>query len=85
MEKRWLDNYPPGVPAQIDFNGYHSIVDVLEKSCNQYSERMAYHNMGAELSYAELDYLTRNFAAAESGHACCKKPSNILTPSASEP
>jgi len=64
MEKPWLDNYPQGVPAHIDFNGYNSIVDVLEKSCHKYSDRMAYHNMGAELSYAELDYLTRNFAAA---------------------
>jgi len=64
MQKPWLDNYPPGVPANIDFNGYHSIVDVLEQSCSKYADRMAYHNMGAELSYAELEYLTRNFAAA---------------------
>ncbi|HEY5775286.1 MAG TPA: AMP-binding protein [Xanthomonadales bacterium] len=64
MEKPWLKSYPPGVPAQIDLSGYRSIVDVLEQSCSKYKDRMAYHNMGAELSYAELDYLTRNFAAS---------------------
>ena len=58
MEKPWLNNYPPGVPANIDLGAFHSIVDVLEQSCSKYKERMAYHNMGTELSYGELDYLT---------------------------
>ena len=64
MEKPWLSSYPPGVPANIDLGAYHSIVDILEESCSKYKDRMAYHNMGAELSYAELDYLSRNFAAS---------------------
>jgi len=63
MERPWLKNYPPGVPATIDLSGYRSIVDILEHSCSTYKDRMAYHNLGAELSYSELDYLTRNFAA----------------------
>jgi len=64
MEKPWLNSYPPGVPANIDLSAFRSIVDVLEQSCSKYGDRMAYHNMGAELSYSELDYLTRNFAAS---------------------
>lgn len=64
MEKPWLNSYPPGVPAHIDLGAFRSIVDVFEQSCDKYGDRMAYHNMGAELSYADLDYLTRNFAAA---------------------
>ncbi len=64
MEKPWLKSYPPGVPEQIDLSSFRSIVDVLEQSCSKYKDRMAYHNMGAELSYSELDYLTRNFAAS---------------------
>jgi len=63
-DKPWLKSYPPGVPAQIDLSGYRSIVDILETSCSEFKDRMAYHNMGAELSYSELDYLTRNFAAS---------------------
>ena len=64
MDKPWLKSYPPGVPAQIDLSGYRSIVDLFEQSCDKYKDRMAYHNMGAELTYSELDYLTRNFAAS---------------------
>ena len=64
MDKPWLKSYPPGVPAQIDLSGYRSIVDLFEQSCDQYKDRMAYHNMGAQLTYSELDYLTRNFAAS---------------------
>ena len=63
-EKPWLSSYPPGVPTHIDLSEHHSIVDVLEKSCAKHKDRMAFHNMGAELSYAELDFLTRNFAAS---------------------
>jgi len=64
MEKPWLSSYPPGVPASIDPGELSSIVDVLKKSCDRFGERVAFHNMGADLSYAELDYLSRNFAAA---------------------
>ena len=64
MEKPWLSSYPSGVPTNIDPGVYHSIVDLLEQSCHQFKDRVAFHNMGAEISYAELDYLTRNFAAS---------------------
>jgi len=64
MEKPLLKSYPPGVPTNIDLGAFHSIVDLFKQSCNKYKDRMAFHNLGAELSYAELDFLTRNFAAA---------------------
>ncbi len=63
-DKPWLKSYSPGVPANVDLGAYSSIVELLEQSCDKYKDRMAYHNMGAEISYGELDYLTRNFAAA---------------------
>ncbi|MCP4045812.1 MAG: AMP-binding protein, partial [Gammaproteobacteria bacterium] len=62
--KPWLKSYSPGVPANVDLGAYSSIVELLEQSCGKYKDRMAYHNLGAEISYGELDYLTRNFAAA---------------------
>lgn len=63
-DRPWLNSYPPGVPATIDPDKFHSIVDLLLQSCDKYNERIAYHNMGADLRYTDLDYLTRNFAAA---------------------
>ena len=67
MDKPWLKSYPPGVPANIDLGEHASIADLFEKSCNKHRDRVAYHNMGADLTYAELDFLTRNFAAALQG------------------
>ena len=63
-DKPWLKSYPPGVSDTINSGEYHSIVELLEQSCNQFKERVAFHNMGAEITYADLDYLTRNFAAS---------------------
>jgi long-chain acyl-CoA synthetase len=64
MSKPWLNSYPPGVPANIDLGEHASIVDLLEKSCIKHKDRIAFHNLGADLTYAELDFLTRNFAAS---------------------
>lgn len=64
MEKPWLSSYPPGVPESIDLGEFSSIVDLFERSCDRYGDRVAFHNLGADLSYTELDFLTRNFAAA---------------------
>jgi len=63
MEKPWLKNYPPGVPASIDLSEFRSIVDLLEQSCEKYDGRVAFHNMGSEITFSDLDFLTRNFAA----------------------
>ncbi|NIP18695.1 MAG: AMP-binding protein [Xanthomonadales bacterium] len=63
-DKRWLKNYPEGVPEQVDLSEYHSIIDVLEKSCNRYRENAAFTCMGSTITYAELDHASRNFAAA---------------------
>jgi len=64
MEKPWLNSYAPGVPAHIDLDAYHSIVNLFEECCDKYADRVAYHNMGADLSFTDLEYLSRNFAAA---------------------
>lgn len=63
MEKIWLNSYPAGVPAEIDVNAYASLADVLEDCVRQYGQRTAYVCMGKGISYAELDRLSRDFAA----------------------
>jgi long-chain acyl-CoA synthetase len=62
-DKPWLKSYPEGVPAQIDVQQFSSLKDILEKSCQRFSARPAFSNMGVSMSYAELDRLTRDFAA----------------------
>ncbi|MGI9334502.1 MAG: AMP-binding protein [Gammaproteobacteria bacterium] len=63
MEKVWLKSYPAGVPAEIDPAAYSSVVDVFERSARRYADRPAFGNLGCILSYAQLERLTRDFAA----------------------
>ena len=63
MDKLWLQSYPPHVPAEIDTHQYQSLVDLFQRSVKQYGSRPAFSNLGKTLSYAEVDTLTRQFAA----------------------
>lgn len=63
MEKIWLKEYPPGVPAEIDLNEFTSVKDILEKSCQRFADSPAYSNMGVTLRYRDIDRLSRDFAA----------------------
>ena len=63
MERIWLKSYPPGVPAEIDPARYRSLVELFEKSVQQYGDRPAYHSMGRTVTFSELDRLSRDFAA----------------------
>ncbi|MFY9327637.1 MAG: AMP-binding protein [Georgfuchsia sp.] len=63
MEKIWLDGYPAGVPAEIDTNEFKSLNELFERTVACYAERIAFTNMGSSISYADLDRLSRDFAA----------------------
>ena len=63
MDRIWLKQYPPGVPADIDPDRYASLKDVFEAACATHRHLPAYTNMGATLSYAQLDRFSRAFAA----------------------
>ena len=55
MEKLWLASYPEGVPAEIDYTQYRSIVQLLEEAFQRYATRNAYVCMDQFLTYADLD------------------------------
>lgn len=63
MEKIWLKNYDPRVPAEINPDRYSSVVDIFEQSIEKYSANVSYINMGKSITFAELDGLSRDFAA----------------------
>lgn len=63
MEKNWLKHYDPRVTPEIDPDRYSSIVDILDESVAKYGDKTAYINMGQEMSFAELDTHSKNFAA----------------------
>jgi len=63
VEKNWLKHYDPRVTPEIDPDRYASIVDILDESVAKYGDKTAYINMGQEMSFAELDTHSKNFAA----------------------
>ena len=42
MERVWLKQYPPGVPADIDTTQYASLVELLEESFAKFADRKAF-------------------------------------------
>jgi len=63
MDRIWLRQYPPGVPAEIDPARYASLTALIEESFAKFSARAACTCMGRTLTYAELDEASRAFAA----------------------
>jgi long-chain acyl-CoA synthetase len=63
VDRIWLKQYPAGVPTDIDPDQYASIPEMFEEACAAYGHLPAYTNMGATLTYAQLDALSRAFAA----------------------
>ncbi|MGE5492909.1 MAG: AMP-binding protein, partial [Actinomycetota bacterium] len=62
MDKIWLQSYPPGVPADIGIDHCPSLVALFEEACRKFAGKVAYINMGAEMTYRELDAKSREFA-----------------------
>jgi len=63
MDRFWLREYPPGVPADIDPTRIKSLKALIEDCCQRYADRIAYRCMGTSLTYAQLDAQSRAFGA----------------------
>ena len=77
MEKVWLKSYPPGVPAEIDANAFSSLTAILEQSFEKHAERVAFVQMGRDLTFAQLDALSRDFAAWLQNEAGLRKGDRV--------
>ncbi|TWA95949.1 long-chain fatty acid--CoA ligase [Bradyrhizobium stylosanthis] len=63
MERIWLKQYPPGVPADIEPTQYASLVDLLEESFSKFADRKAFICMDKSISYRDLDQMSLALAA----------------------
>ncbi|MDI3560709.1 long-chain fatty acid--CoA ligase [Bradyrhizobium sp. Arg816] len=63
MERIWLKQYPPGVPADIEPTQYASLVDLLEESFAKFADRKAFICMDKAISYRDLDQMSLALAA----------------------
>ena len=63
MDKIWLKNYPAGMPAKINPDVFMSIPDLFENVVTKFADKPAFHNLGYTMDFAELNRLSRDFAA----------------------
>ena len=59
----WFKNYPAGTPHEVELYEYSSLLELFDESISKYKDRVAFENMGATLTFAQVDELSRNFAA----------------------
>lgn len=59
----WLNNYPTGVPANIDPDCYGSLIEMVEEALQKYRDLPAFKSMGASMTFAELDRHSEAFGA----------------------
>ena len=63
MNKIWLQQYPEGIPADVDIDEYASLKEIVEDSCKRFAELPAYGNMGVSITYRQLERASREFGA----------------------
>ena len=77
MEKIWLKSYPQGVAETINPEQHQSILEIFEQSCRKFKDQVAFENMGAKLTYEELNQLTFEFAGFLQNTAKIKKGDRV--------
>ena len=63
MDKFWIKSYPAGVPAEIDYTRYRSLVHLMDEAFSKFAQRNAYVCMDRFLTYAELDNMSKKLGA----------------------
>ncbi len=62
-DRPWLKQYSAGVPANINPDEYRNLNEFIDASLKEYKNRKAFSCMGKEMSYKEVDKLSRDFGA----------------------
>jgi long-chain acyl-CoA synthetase len=68
----WLASYPAGVPATIDPDAYPSLSAMLIEACRMHAARPAFECLSAQMTYAQWDSDSRDFAAFLVEEANCR-------------
>ncbi|MEO5629213.1 MAG: AMP-binding protein, partial [Thermomonas sp.] len=76
-ERPWLDHYPDGVAAEIDLDEFESIPAVFEAAVDKFRDNAAFSNLGKQITYGELDRLSRDFAGYLLGELKLKKGDRV--------
>ena len=63
VDRFWLRDYPPDVPAEIDPDEIPSLKHLFEDACRRHASKAAFSNMGVTLTYADIEEKSRRFGA----------------------
>lgn len=59
----WLKYYPAGMDYEINPDKYPSLLEMIDEGLTKYASKPAYACMGKQMTYNEVDTLSRHFAA----------------------
>ena len=59
----WFKNYPENIPHTLGDPEFNSLIDLLDTSFKENSQKNAYVNFGKQITYKEVDVLSTRFAA----------------------
>jgi long-chain acyl-CoA synthetase len=62
-DRVWLASYPPGVPADIDWQATPSLKHLVERSCSRFADKPAFTSLGVSISYRDFDRHSSDFGA----------------------
>jgi long-chain acyl-CoA synthetase len=62
-ERIWQKSYSEGIPDEIDTSDCNSINELFREAVEGYGDKVAYSSFSGELTYIEVDRLSRDFAA----------------------
>src|SRR4051812_28379865 len=59
----WFRHYPAGTPHEIGPLEYSSLVELFEVASKKFGDQIAFDNLGATLTFSEVDSLSTAFGA----------------------
>jgi long-chain acyl-CoA synthetase len=59
----WLEQYPSGLPANIDTSKYPTLLSLVQEALEKYNADTAFINMDKKISFGETDRLSTQLAA----------------------
>ena len=62
-DRIWQKSYSEGIPFEIDMTGSQSISELFREAVEEFGGRVAFRSFGAEITYKEVDSLSRDFGA----------------------
>jgi long-chain acyl-CoA synthetase len=63
MNKPWLSQYPTDVPAEVNTELYHSLVQLIDQALSTHADKDAYVFMGKRYRFSQIDAWSRAMAA----------------------